>query len=217
MLEKCLNFVVSPSSIPVDNLICCIEDSIKTLADEDKEPIRQDCKVILIKSKPPRRNISREEHQALRNLYNNTNLVILRVDKVGTTIIMNQEDYNMKMNEHLSQSGSYRKISNNLIKKITREVKKAINNSSLSKRTKKRLLPNNEIILTIYGLPKIHKERIPLRPIVNTIGSPTYELCQVRRKNLRPCWHKDRPKVQLSRVHQQSPNYRPFWQHLRSR
>jgi hypothetical protein len=29
---------------------------------------------------------------------------------------------------------------------------------------------------SLYGLPKIHKEGIPLRPIVNTIGSPTYEL-----------------------------------------
>jgi hypothetical protein len=68
VLEKGLNFVVSPSSIPVDNLICCIEDNIKTLADEDKEPIRQDCAVILRKSKPPRSNISREERLALRNL-----------------------------------------------------------------------------------------------------------------------------------------------------
>jgi hypothetical protein len=186
VLERGLNFAVSPSSIPVDNLICCIEDSIKTLADEDKEPIRQDCAVILRKSKPPRSNISREERQALRNLCNNTNLVILRADKGGAMVIMNQEDYNKKMNEHLSQSGSYRKISNNPIKKITREVKKAINNSSLDERKKKRLLPNNEITPRIYGLPKIHKEGIPLRPIVNTIGSPTYELAKYVAKILGP-------------------------------
>jgi hypothetical protein len=101
-------------------------------------------------------------------------------------VIMNQEDYNKKMNEHLSQSGSYRKILNNPIKKITREVKKAINNSSLDERTKKRLLPNSEITPRIYGLPKIHKEGIPLRPIVNTIGSPTYELAKYIAKILGP-------------------------------
>ncbi|XP_046395746.1 uncharacterized protein LOC124163008 [Ischnura elegans] len=30
----------------------------------------------------------------------------------------------------------------------------------------------------LYGLPKIHKDGIPLRPIVNAIGSPTYNLAK---------------------------------------
>ena len=29
-----------------------------------------------------------------------------------------------------------------------------------------------------YGLPKIHKPNIPLRPIVSAIGSPTYSLAK---------------------------------------
>ena len=29
-----------------------------------------------------------------------------------------------------------------------------------------------------YGLPKIHKEQVPLHPIVSTIGSPTYTLAK---------------------------------------
>jgi hypothetical protein len=82
---------------------------------------------------------------------------------------MNKEDYITKMKEHLS-CGSYIKIPKNPIKKIMKEVKIAINNSNLDERTKKRLLPTNEITPRIYGLPKIHKEGIPLRPIVNTIG-----------------------------------------------
>ena len=28
----------------------------------------------------------------------------------------------------------------------------------------------------LYGLPKIHKEGVPLRPIVSNIGAPTYQL-----------------------------------------
>jgi predicted GIY-YIG superfamily endonuclease len=98
---------------------------------------------------------------------------------------MNQEDYITKMNEHLL-CGSYIKIPKNPIKKIIREVKKAINNSNLDEKTKKRLLPTNEITPRIYGLPKIHKEGIPLRPIVNTIGSPTYELAKYVAKILGP-------------------------------
>jgi hypothetical protein len=68
VLNKGLNFAISPSSIPFDNLICCIEDSIKTLTDEDKDQVRQDCAVILRNSKPPKRNISKEERLAINNL-----------------------------------------------------------------------------------------------------------------------------------------------------
>jgi hypothetical protein len=38
------------------------------------------------------------------------------------------------------------------------------------------LLPKNSIVPRIYGSLKVHKDNVPLRPIVNTIGSPTYKL-----------------------------------------
>jgi hypothetical protein len=112
--------------------------------------------------------------------------VILKADKGGATVLMNMDDYNKKMIEHLTKSGSYRKLDSNPIKRIIRQVKIAINNSNLDERTKKCLTPNNEITPRIYGLPKIHKEDVPLRPIVNTIGSPTYELAKHVAKILSP-------------------------------
>jgi hypothetical protein len=66
------------------------------------------------------------------------------------------------------------------------KVKIAIKNSSLDERLKKRLLSNSKITPRIYGLPKIHKDEFPLRPIVNTIGSPTYELAKYVAKILSP-------------------------------
>ncbi|XP_042202441.1 uncharacterized protein LOC121852537, partial [Callorhinchus milii] len=38
----------------------------------------------------------------------------------------------------------------------------------------------------LYGLPKIHKEDTPLRPIVSTINSPTYKLARFLSEILRP-------------------------------
>jgi hypothetical protein len=52
--------------------------------------------------KSPRSNISKEEHQALKNLRSNAKLVILRVDKGGATVIMNHDDYNKRIIEHLT-------------------------------------------------------------------------------------------------------------------
>lgn len=55
-------------------------------------------------------------------------------------------------------------------------MKKAIKETNLDDKLKKRLTPDSEITPRIYGAPKVHKKDVPLRPIVNTIGSPTYEL-----------------------------------------
>jgi hypothetical protein len=130
--------------------------------------------------------MNKEERVALKNLSKDENLVILKAKKGGATVLMNMNDYNKKMIEHLTKSGSYRKLYFNPIKKIIRQVKKSINSSNLDERTKKCLTPNNEITPRIYGLPKIHKEDVPLRPIVNTIGSPNYELTKHVAKILSP-------------------------------
>ena len=39
---------------------------------------------------------------------------------------------------------------------------------------------------SFYGLPKIHKENVPLRPITSVVGSPTYELSKYLAKILSP-------------------------------
>ena len=112
--------------------------------------------------------------------------MVLKVDKGGTTVLLNSKDYVSKMLDHLSSSGSYRKLGSNRIAKILREVRKVIKESSLEDKNKKLLMPTGEVTPRIYGLPKIHKEGVPLRPIVNTIGSPTYELAKFVAKHLIP-------------------------------
>jgi hypothetical protein len=106
--------------------------------------------------------------------------------KEGPQLFMNKADYNNKMKEHLTTTGSYKKLSSNPISKVIKEVKKVIKDSNLDEMTKKRLTPSCLITPRIYGLPKIHKEGVPLRPIVNTIGSPTYELTKYVAKILGP-------------------------------
>ena len=89
------------------------------------------------------------------------------------------------MTEHL-ESGCYKKVTKDPLKKVMRDVTKVIKNSSLDEETKKKLTPKNVIMPRIYGLPKIHKPGIPLRPIVNIIGSPLYDLGKYLAKSLKP-------------------------------
>jgi hypothetical protein len=124
ILKKGLGFSIAPKTVPIENIICSVEDSIKNLSDEDKNAIRQDCALVLKKAKPPKSNISKMEHEAIKNLRNNENIVILKADKGGATVVMNRIDYNTKMIEHLTTTGSYKKLNNNPISKIIKEVKK---------------------------------------------------------------------------------------------
>jgi hypothetical protein len=186
ILKKGLGFAIAPKTVPVENIVCSIEDSIKNLNEEDKDAIRQDCAMVLRNAKPPKNNISKKDQEAIKNLRNNENIVILKADKGGATVVMNKTDYNNKMMEHLTTTGSYKKLDNNPISMVIKEVKKAIKVSNLDEWMKKRLTPSCQITPRIYGLPKIHKEGTPLRPIVNTIGSPTYELARYVAGILRP-------------------------------
>ena len=44
----------------------------------------------------------------------------------------------------------------------------------LDDKTYKFMYPTSEEVPKLYGLPKIHKPSVPLRPIVSSIGSVTY-------------------------------------------
>src|SRR5262249_33708137 len=58
--------------------------------------------------------------------------------------------------------------------------------SNLDKEVIKKLTPQDPIVSKFYGLPKIHKENVPLRPIVSTIGSTNYKLAKYLNDLLKP-------------------------------
>jgi hypothetical protein len=51
---------------------------------------------------------------------------------------------------------------------------------------KRKLTPHHSKPPHLYGLPKIHKPDIPLRPIVSSIDSPCYALSEFLHKILTP-------------------------------
>ena len=106
ILKKGLGFTIAPKTVPVENIVCSIEDNIKNLNEEDKDAIRKYCAMVLRNAKPPKNNIIKKDQEAIKNLRNNENIVILKADKGGATVVMNKIDYNTKMMEHLTTIGS---------------------------------------------------------------------------------------------------------------
>ena len=109
----------------------------------------------------------------------------------------------MKKAEELLNQNTYRTIPNdptnkyknkliNLLKTIKAEV-------GISDAVYKRLYPTGAGSPKVYGLPKIHKEGMPLRPIVSSTGAASYETSKDLVRILKPLVGKSPYQVENSK------------------
>ena len=90
----------------------------------------------------------------------------------------------------MNDNSTYKKINYNPLKLMKKDTYKLLESwrirGFLGKNpTKKDISINNTIIPRIYGLPKIHKQNFPLRPVVSLINTPTYYMSKFFEKILR--------------------------------
>ncbi|XP_075923264.1 uncharacterized protein LOC142924610 [Petromyzon marinus] len=92
---------------------------------------------------------------------------------------MDKTEYNNKIQELLND-GSYTKIKRDPTNSLVTKTNKIISDSTalIDEIKQFSLKPSAARPPRLYGLPKIHKEDTPLRPIVSTISSPTYKLAR---------------------------------------
>ncbi|XP_075157559.1 uncharacterized protein LOC142230819 [Haematobia irritans] len=95
---------------------------------------------------------------------------------------MNKIDYDLKMKEILHDMCTYKRIkidpTSRLQTKNNKLVEKLYNLNIITEQEKNKLTIRTAVAPRIYGLPKIHKESTPLRPICSSIDSPSYNLCK---------------------------------------
>jgi hypothetical protein len=113
--------------------------------------------------------------EALRTLKTNTDLTILPADKGNATVILNNGDYKQKIT-FLLEDPSYRRLTRDPTDSTERKTTSLLKKSTLTEDICKQLRPTSSRPPSLYGLPKLHKEGVPLRPIVNNIGTLTYQL-----------------------------------------
>ena len=75
ILKKGLKFVVAPRRIPLEEIVCAIEDAVTTLPENEADEVRQDCAVILRRATPPKHNLKKNEVAALKNLKINNKIM----------------------------------------------------------------------------------------------------------------------------------------------
>jgi hypothetical protein len=97
---------------------------------------------------------------------------------------MPDQDYKNEMQIILNDP-VYKILKTNPTRKIERKTI-LIKKSGIPDDTARKLSPHGAVPPRIYGLPKIHKADVPLRPIVNCISSPTYGLAKHLAGQLKP-------------------------------
>ncbi|UYV82205.1 hypothetical protein LAZ67_21001333 [Cordylochernes scorpioides] len=178
-----------PSKLDKIPLIAGIETSITGLNMQDKHSVRNHVISVL---NSPTNDLANSHHanQIIRTLSKNNNIVITRSDKGSRTVIMNTSDYISGMNQILSNSDVFtpatveeHTTSNSKYKK---ELRTLCRNRIITTDELQGFLSNLHGQAYIYGLPKVHKLNIPLRPIVAFHLSPTAPLAQYLAKIIIP-------------------------------
>ncbi|KAK5640242.1 hypothetical protein RI129_011053 [Pyrocoelia pectoralis] len=187
ILQKGFNFAITPKRIPVENIITNVEIALTTVEQPIADEIRLDIANILKKARPPAQNVTKKELNALKELKNNNDVLILPADKGNATVIVNNNDYHQKMITLLNSS-EYKTSNTDPTTYLEKKTISLIKSTSLSDKVKQELIPREKSsrIPKIYGLPKIHKENWPLRPIVSAFNSPTHKLARYLAKELQP-------------------------------
>ncbi|XP_072392054.1 uncharacterized protein [Diabrotica undecimpunctata] len=100
---------------------------------------------------------------------------------------MNVTDYDQKMKDILDDP-SYEKISTDPTTYLEKTTKAKIQTSNIKKEHHFQLIPREKSSRCpkLYGLPKVHKDGLPLRPIVSSIGSPLQPLARFLAEKLQP-------------------------------
>ncbi|XP_044757795.1 uncharacterized protein LOC123315953 [Coccinella septempunctata] len=175
------------NEIATFNIITQIENTIEELSKEDQDNIRANVTQALnthqrqLRSKKQRQNMMKSNFEKTKTfLKAHNDLQVIRADKGNKIVVITKTEYNEKMHEILDDNTTYKQIKRDMTitleKENNRIIKEWEQKKYITKQDEKTLLTHNSKIPKIYGLPKVHKQNIPLRPIVSCIQSPLYKL-----------------------------------------
>ena len=187
-----MNFAPAPKTISVPKIVTCVENSLRRIGEtREVEQARMKITNLIRKAKLPVPNLCPEQMRAIRELRSkDSGLTILPADKGCVTVVLDHGEYERKIQQLLDDCNTYCKLNHDPTPALERKM-----NSKLLTLCKQKELPHTlytKLRSTagrtppLYGLPKIHKDGVPLRPIVSFIGSPTYNLSKHLSKILSP-------------------------------
>jgi len=123
--------------------------------------------------------MAQDQISALKKLSKDDSIIVCKPDKGNGVVILNKSDYNDKMLHILNDKSKFQSTTNdnNLsnLRKFQGFLFRLKKKKSLSEEDYARIRPTSAATPTLYGLPKIHKQDTPVRPILSCTGSFHHE------------------------------------------
>ena len=117
-------------------------------------------------------NITADEARALRQLKQNTDVIIKTSDKCQRFVLLDKQQYIDKARALLDRRDDYCPVPKDPTPAVQSAVRSEMNKLA-NVPAAKALIPSNSNCATWYELPKDHKPDVSLRPIVSNCSSPT--------------------------------------------
>lgn len=130
--------------------------------------------------------------EAIKYLRNNKDIIICPPDKGNAVIMMNRNDYVDKVQQILSNPSKFQKddfqidLTSKIEKQVCNHISKLRQCNLITNETAKSLTPTGSTFPKLYGLPKVHKPDVPVRPILSMVNTPTHKLAKWLVEILRP-------------------------------
>lgn len=179
VVDECNRSGLLHGRSPIDNLT----NSIKDLGS---------CNINLAKrTKVNSPVICEDDLEVLKNLGNDNSIIVTRPDKGKGVVILNRSAYLCKMKHIIDDKSKFKIIKCDIftailkledkLNRILRSIKENIGTTIYNS-----LFASGSVPGILYGLPKIHKDGVPLRPIISAINTSTYNLSKFLIKLITP-------------------------------
>ncbi|BHF73998.1 hypothetical protein SprV_0401713600 [Sparganum proliferum] len=166
--EACFN---NADADPV-SLVATVESILKQTGqlDETTHLIRQQVTSLVMAHKP-RAIITGAEQSAIKELRTDTFIEILPADKGRSTVVLYKADYVQKANNLLEDRQAYLPCGEESMKRLVTQLDKTLadmqSKKAISESVWMAIEPTDAAPARFYGLPKVHKAGLHLRPIVS--------------------------------------------------
>ena len=183
------NFVITSRDPPTLEYIVAMEKACNQLTQGKAEELRGEVKALLRKDHKSKPNIPRDEYKALKEMKNDDTRQILTADKGVSMVVLDSEGYTAKSETVLHQS-NYKALKTDPTNKYKNKLIALLKNikaeGGIDDTTYKRLYPTGAVPPKYYGLPKVHKPGMPLRPIISSVGSVTHATAKELTRIIKP-------------------------------
>lgn len=193
-------FSLSPNSkdVSIKRLLADIENMMFGFLDEKKNIVRAKITNILTNfMKTPQNNdyLNLLFTKTKKFLKQHNELIVTRSDKGNVTVILPRALYIEKSNDILLDQTYYKQLrqdpTSTFQQKSNKFVSMLKNKGELSEDQAKQLTIYNHTAPKFYGLPKIHKPTLTVRPIISSINSPNSKLSQLITNILTESYNRD--------------------------